>query len=282
MNIDTVTLECFIAASDTESFTKAAHKVGRTQSAVSQQVLKLEDILKKQLFTRGKTLSLTDEGEIFLSYARRIFALHKEVLDRFKEPDLQGRVRFGLPENFANLYLSDVIADFSRIHPLVLLEAECDLTVNLFTKFKQKKLDLALLKMSCPEDFPNGVDVWSEPLKWVGDKSCLEKGKPIPLILSPSPCVYRSAALKSLEEVGLSWRVVFTSTSHSVISSAVKAGMGITAMPLSMLSKEIQSIDISSLPPLAPTHVSLLKHQKNNSAINSLENFVLKKLNSGV
>jgi DNA-binding transcriptional LysR family regulator len=214
MSLDTITLQCFIAVAETGSFTKAAERVGRTQSAISQQIIKLEERLGKSLITRGKTLALSADGDIFLGYARQIFALHREALDRFKEPELEGEIRFGLPENFASTYLYEVLADFSRIHPRILLNIECDLTLNLFEKFKKKNFDIVLVKMNRPEDFPNGVDVWSEPLKWVGNSNLICSDKPIPLVLSPHPCVYRRSAINALEEVGRSWRLVFSSASY--------------------------------------------------------------------
>ena len=164
---DSITLQCFIAVAETGSFTQAAKRVLRTQSAISQQIANLENLLGKPLLVRGKAFVLTPEGEIFLGYARQIFALHREAMDRFKEPELEGEVRFGMPENFASVYLSQVIADFARIHPRILLNIECDLTLNLFDRFKNKEFDLVLVKMNRPEDFPNGLDVWSEPLKTI-------------------------------------------------------------------------------------------------------------------
>ncbi len=278
MNIDTITLQCFIAVAETASFTKAAERVGRTQSAISQQISKLENILNKQIVVRGKNIVLTNEGEIFLSYARQIYALHREALDRFVQPDLEGEVHFGVPENFANFYLAEILADFSHTHPLVLLNIECDLTLNLFDKFKRKELDIVLVKMNRPEDFPNGVDVWSEPLKWIGDSSLIRDNKPIPLVLSPQPCVYRAAAIDTLERMGKPWRIVFSSTSYASMVAAVKAGMGITVMPSTMIPDELQIINIKDFPLLPETHVSLLKQKSDNSVINTLESFVLKKL----
>lgn len=276
MNIDTITLQCFIAVAETNSFTKAAEKVGRSQSAISQQIAKLENLIGKQLFSRDKILTLTSEGEIFLGYARRIFSLHHEAFDRFKLPELEGEVRFGLPENFASVFLADVLADFSRIHPRILLNIECDLTINLYERFKKKEFDIVLVKMNRPEDFPNGLDVWSEPLRWVGDSNLIDQTKPIPLVLSPQPCVYRASAISALEKAGRSWRLVFSSPSYAGTVAAVKAGMGITVMPHTMISEELKSIE-SILPKLKDTHVSLLKHKANNPAINSLEEFVLRK-----
>ena len=278
MNIDTITLQCFLAVAETSSFTKAAERVGRTQSAISQQMAKLENLLGKRLFHRGKTFVLTQEGEIFLGYARQIFALHHEAMDRFKEPELEGEVRFGLPENFASVFLADVLADFLRIHPRILLKIECDLTLNLFDRFKQKEFDLVLVKMNRPEDFPNGLDVWSEPLQWVGDRNLIQPAKPLPLVLSPQPCVYRASAIKAIEGKGLSWRIVFSSPSYSGVVAAVKAGMGITVMPYTMIPKELETIEESIMPKIDDTHVSILKHRSDNLAVNSLEGFVLRKL----
>ncbi len=279
MSIDTFTLQCFLAAAETGSFTKAAERVERTQSAISQQIAKLEQLLGKPLLVRGKTFSLTPEGEIFLGYARQIFALHREVLDRFKQPELEGEVRFGLPENFASVFLSEVLADFSRLHPRILLTIECDLTLNLFDRFKQKEFDVVLVKMNRPEDFPHGLDVWSEPLKWVGDPSLIDPAKPVPLVLSPQPCVYRAAALRALENASRTWRLVFSSPSYAGTVAAVKAGMGITVMPATMIPEALATIDSKFLPIMNDTHVSLLKHQADNRAINALAGFVLKKFN---
>lgn len=278
MNIDTVTLQCFIAVAETGSFTKAAGRVGRTQSAISQQIIKLENMLDKSLIMRGRVLTLTVDGDIFLGYARQIFALHREAIDRFRQPELEGEIRFGLPENFASTYLYEVLADFSRIHPRILLNIECDLTINLFEKFKKKSFDIVLVKMNRPEDFPNGVDVWSEPLKWVGDSSLIAANKPIPLVLSPHPCVYRRAAINALEENGRSWRLVFSSTSYMSTIAAVKAGMGITVIPSTMIPDELEEIQTKVVPKLPDTHVSLLKQKPDNIVINALEGFVLKKL----
>jgi len=278
MNIDTVTLQCFIAVAETASFTRAGKRICRTQSAVSQQITRLENLLGKELISRGKTLSLTVEGEIFLGYAKQMFALHREAIDRFREPDLTGEIRFGLPENFASIYLHEILADFSRIHPRILLNIECDLTMNLFDKFKKRELDIVLVKMNRPEDFPNGVDVWSEPLQWVGDAKLITESKPIPLVLSPQPCVYRQAALQALESIGRSWRLAFSSVSYTSSIAAVKAGMGITVIPSNLIPQELSEIKTELIAKLPSTHVSLLKQASDNSIINTLEGFVLQKL----
>lgn len=281
MSLDTITLQCFLAVAETGSFTKAADRVSRTQSAVSQQLAKLEMILGKPLLIRGKTISLTNEGEIFLGYARQIFALHREVLDRFKQPELAGEVRFGLPEDLATVLLSDILVNFSRIHPRVFLKVECDLTLNLFERFKRNEFDLILVKMSRPEEFPDGVDIWSDSLEWVGNSEYLtnvDHRTPLPLVLSPQPCVYRARAIQALEEVGIHWRLVYSSPSYAGTVAAVKAGMGITVFPKTIIPEQLEVMRTNFLPPLPHTHVSLLRQGSNNAAVQSLEDFVLKKV----
>lgn len=278
MMIETITLHCYVAVAETGSFTKAAEKIGRTQSAISQQIAKLEDLLQKELISRGNRLSLTPDGEIFLGYARRIISLHREVWDRFQEPELEGEVRFGLPEDFASVFLSEVLANFKNVHPRIMLNIECDLTLNLFKRFKKKEYDLVLVKMNRPDDFPNGHEVWSEPLEWVGNSEVVDCQQNVPLVLSPEPCVYRTQAIHSLEKAGKKWRLVFSSPSFASTIAAVKAGMGVTVLPRTMIPKELIPIETSMLAELSDIHVSLLKHKPNNPVINSFENFVLRKL----
>lgn len=281
MSLDALTLNCFIAAADTGSFTKASHRINRTQSAVSQQIAKLETIIGRTLFVRGKNLSLTPDGELFYPYATQISTLYRQAFERFKQPDLQGQVRFGLPEDFATIFLTDVLVDFAHIHPGILLNIECDLTLNLFDRFRKNEFDMVLIKMSKPEDFPNGVEVWSEKLQWVGNKNfftSFDDQKPLPLVLSPRPCLYRARAIKGLEDNLIKWQLVFSSTSYNTKIAAVQAGLGVTVLPQSMIPKQLRILDYAILPPLSDTHVSLLKHHKNNPAVVSFEDFILKKL----
>lgn len=278
MAFDTLTLRCFLEVAELGSFTRAAERVGRSQPAVSQQVAKLESHLGKALFTRGRQLALTDDGQLFLSYARRIHALHAEALDRFREPELEGEVRFGLPEDFASVYLSEVLAEFTRSHPRIQLSIECDLTLNLYARFRDREFDIVLVKMNRPEDFPNGTDVFREPLAWVGDQSLAAGAGPLPLVMAPQPCVYRAAALAALERSGRKWRQMLTSPSHAGTIAAVRAGLGLTVLPRPMIPAALSAVASEAVPPLGHIHVSMLKHRSDDPAINSLEAFVVGKL----
>lgn len=281
MSLDSLTLKCFLAVADTGNITRAADRVGRTQSAVSQQMAKLEGLLGKRLLDRGKPITLTQEGEVFLGYARRIYTLQREALDSMRTPELEGQLRFGLPEDFATVFLSDVLVDFARTHPRVMLNVECDFTLNLMDRFERGEFDLVLVKMSQSRDFPHGVEVWSEGLEWVGGEDSVHRvreGKALPLVLSPKPCVYRARALEALEKQGIKWRLVYTSPSYAGTVAAVKAGMGITVLPRTMIPDTLQIIPPLKLPELSRIHVSLMRRESQNPAGQSLEALVLERL----
>lgn len=281
MSFDTITLQCFLAVAETQSFTKAAQRVGRTQSAISQQIAKLENLIEKPLIHRGRELSLTTDGEIFLSYAKRIYELHRESLDRFKAPELHGEIRFGLPEDFASIILSDVLVEFSRLHPRVLLNVECDLTLNLMDRFNEQKFDLILIKTTERQVGPKSIHVCTESVEWIGKKELLpvlDKKKPIPLVLSPAPCVYRGNVIETLGKTDMNWRLVYSSASYTGKMAAVRAGLGITAIQRSMIPNYLEPLDEDFLPILNDIHVSLLKKSESNQAIASLEYFILQKL----
>ena len=116
-----------------------------------------------------------------------------------------------------------------------LLSIECDLTINLYNRFRAGGFDVVLVQMDRPEDFPNGIDVLEEPLAWVAAASLVRPGQPLPLVLAPQPCVYRAAALRALEAAGLSWRHALISPSHAGSIAAVRAGLLLTVLPQPMI-----------------------------------------------
>ncbi|MBP9791876.1 MAG: LysR family transcriptional regulator [Rickettsiales bacterium] len=278
MDLDTLSLRSFVAVAETGSITKAAEQIGRTQSAVSQQIKKIEQLFNKSFFVRGKQCKLTKDGQLLLNNAKKILNIHFEIIDGFKNPDLRGEVSFGLPEDFAHLYLSKLTSDFIDKHPRILFNIKTDLTLNLFESFRKKELDLVLVKMNQPDDFPNGQEIWTESLEWVGDINLVQRNKPIPLVLSHDPCVYRAGAINVLDKSMLSWRLAVSSTSYVVSIAAIKARMGISVLPRNMIPQDIKIIKSNILPKLNDIHVSLLKHFDHNVVVNSFERFILDKL----
>src|SRR5947209_11705132 len=144
--LDVDQLRTFIAIVETGSFTRAAETVHKTQSAVSMQMKRLEERLARPIFTRdGRTSKLTDDGERLLDFARRIVKLNVEAIAAFSDAELSGRVRLGVPDDYADRYLPDIMARFSLAYPRAELTVMCEPTVELVERIDRGELDLAII-----------------------------------------------------------------------------------------------------------------------------------------
>jgi len=187
-------LRSFMAIADSGGFSRAAERIGRTQSTISLQIKRLEAGLGQSLFQReggrgGRTI-LTPQGGVLLTYARQILHISDEARSRLMEPEVDGVVRLGTPEDFATVHLADVLARFARAHPRVALAVNCDFTVNLLDAFSRGQYDLVLFKRALQpghavdQAHAGGTGVWRETLVWVaGPRLVLPPDGPLPLVL---------------------------------------------------------------------------------------------------
>lgn len=258
-NLDLDLVRTFVAIAGMGNFTRAAQSLRLQQSTVSLQMQRLEDALGQKLMERSpQGVRLTAEGEIFLGYARRMLELNDEVVARVVEPQMRGVVRLGTPEDFATRHLPDVLARFAHAYPAVALEVTCDLTLNLLDKFGKGAFDLALVKRERTGN-GGGIRVWREPLVWVMvDRQAIDTDRPLPLVVSPTPCVYRKRAVDALDRARRPWRVAYTCGSLAGSLAAVKAGLGVTVLPKDMVPADLDTIDGAPLPDLKDTEIALL------------------------
>ncbi|RED37442.1 LysR family transcriptional regulator [Rhodopseudomonas thermotolerans] len=258
-NLDLDLVRTFVAIAGMGNFTRAAQSLRLQQSTVSLQMQRLEDALGQKLMERSpQGVRLTAEGEIFLGYARRMLELNDEVVARVVEPQMRGVVRLGAPEDFATRHLPDVLARFAHAYPAVALEVTCDLTLNLLDKFGKGAFDLALVKRERTGN-GGGIRVWREPLVWVMvDRQAIDTDRPLPLVVSPTPCVYRKRAVDALDRARRPWRVAYTCGSLAGSLAAVKAGLGVTVLPKDMVPADLDTIDGAPLPNLKDTEIALL------------------------
>ncbi len=259
--LDLDLLRTFVMVAELGSLTRAGERLLISQPTVSLQLKRLEDGLGRSLMWRSpKGVQLTGDGEILLSYARRILALAEEALGKISEPVIQGLVRLGTPEDFATTHLSGVLARFAQSHPGVALEVTTDLTLNLIERFKDGEFDLVLIKRE-PMGPTEGVRVWREPLVWAGTRpEIFTSEETLPLVVSPHPCVYRKRATAALDRAGRSWRVAYTSTSLAGAQAAVRAGLGLTVLPKEMVPPDFYIIDVAEgAPDLSDTEIALMQ-----------------------
>lgn len=225
-------LRSFVSVVDSGGFTRAGERVHRTQSTVSQQIKRLEEDIGRPLLDRsGRQVVPTECGERLLSYARRLLSLADEARDVMAQPDHEGAVRLGIPEDFAAYRLTKLLAGFSRGRPAVRLDVRADQSVYLRRDLERGELDLALIKRAAGGK--DGLATWPERVHWVTSKAhpCQAKADSVPLIFFPAGCLYRQGAIHAIEAAGRRWHMAYTSSSLSGIQAAVAAGLGLSILP---------------------------------------------------
>jgi DNA-binding transcriptional LysR family regulator len=232
--LDLDQLRTFVAIAETGSFTRAADVVYKTQSAVSMQMRRLEERIGKPIFARdGRNSRLTEEGERLLGYARRMVRLSEETLAAFDETELQGTVRLGTPDDYADRFLPEILARFARSNPRVEVSVICEPSLTLMEMARTGDIDLSIVT-ACGE--ANTSVVRQEPLLWVTSQAHgIEQEDVLPMALAKAPCIWRSAALDGLASVGRKYRILYTSGNSTAISAAVLAGLAVTVFPESAL-----------------------------------------------
>lgn len=229
--LDLDQLTTFIAIADTGSFTRAAEEVHRTQSAVSMQMRRLEDRVGKPLFQKdGRTNRLTENGERLLTFARRLMRLNRETLAAFDDASLEGHIRIGTPDDYADRFLPEIMARFSRSNPRVELSVLCEPTPNLVEHIRRGNLDLALVTH---DDAKGGSEaVRREPVLWVSSANhSVHEREVLPMAFGRPNCLWRRAACAALDEMNRDYRVLFTSFSATVITTTVLSGLAVSVLP---------------------------------------------------
>jgi len=279
-NLDMDVLRTLAVAMDLGGFGKAAERLGRSQSAVSLQMRKLEERVGRPLFRRqGRGLGLTDAGDVVLGYARRILELNDQAVAAARGVAIGGSVRFGVPQDFGDTWLPGVLARFSRTHPSVLIEARVDRSNKLLERVAEGGLDLALMWGSPP--LPNTMTVQRLPMVWIGAKGYAgAQGETVPLALFESPCVFRQPGIEVLEREQRPWRLAFTSPSLSGLWAAAAAGLGVTVRTALALPSQLAALGKSSgLPKLPQIALSLYTAEANPSqAVARLREILLDEL----
>lgn len=267
-------LRTFVAIADTGSFTRAAQRVHRTTSAVSMQVKRLEETLGRSLFLRlGRTVSLTPDGEALLSYGRRMLQINEEAVARFLAPAVDGRVRFGAPDDFGTRFLPNILARFAAIHPQVEVDVVLAPSVTLMSRLDAGELDLTLVTAGSTETPPErGVTVYTEPLVWAGLKGGrAQEEEPVRLALSSPGCAWRGAALAALDAAGKPYRIAYNSEHCQGQLAAVLADLAVAPLPRSLITPPYALVESHyGLPALGDYHILLVKGAQMGSAAEAL------------
>lgn len=273
-------LKCFVAVVDTGSLSRAGVEVHRSQSAVSMQLKKLETATGCPLLLRGpRQHELTTQGQLLLGYARRLLDLHAETQSAFHGTELTGRIRLGVPDDYAARYLTPVLRRFASRFSGVEIELDCEQSTSLIPRVSKGELDLALVSR---DNARRGTLLFHEPMVWVGSPHFdVWRRDPLPIAVYEGTSLARRSAINSLALQGRRYRVVYNSSSLAGQIAAVESGLAVAVLTQCSAPDGLQVLGTEhGLGPLEPMQVAVYrsKSSQNSPAVDSLHALMVRTL----
>lgn len=277
-------LKCFVAVVDAGSLSAAAPEVHRSQSAVSMQLQKLERAVGRTLLIRQpRRLDLTPDGQALLGYARRLLDLHEEACAALRPDTLTGRVRLGVPDDYAATYLTPVLRRFAPRHTGVEIQLVCEQSTALIPRVARGELDLALVSRDHAQ---RGTLLFHEPLVWVGSPLFdAWRRDPLPIAVYEEASLARRHALTTLSLQGRRHRVVYHSSSLAGQIAAVESGLAVAALTRCSAPAHLQVLGAEhGLGPLAPMAVAAYRSRasRGDAAVDGLHRLLVQTLRQAV
>ena len=240
-NVEVGLLRTFLAVAEYGSLGKTAAAVDKTQPAISQQMLRLEKILRQKLFTRGRNgITLTQHGRLLATYAHRVVELNEEILQKLRGETTGRRTAVGMSADVAIVGLAAAMKRFQSLHPELELSVIVTAPNKLDALLKAGKLDCAIGDLHLMTGTP--AEKWSLRLEWAAcDNFEFDRSRPIPLVLFEGAAPWQDAMLDSLHRAGRDYRVTFESASLDAILAAVQSGLGIAALPVAAIRRSALS-----------------------------------------
>jgi DNA-binding transcriptional LysR family regulator len=258
INLPTELLRSFAAIVDSGSMLRATERIYVTQSALSLQMKRLEEIVQAALFRRdGRRLTLTPAGENMLRHAREILAANDRAVASINGNVLAGPVRVGLVQDFAETLLGGVLSRFASLNPETQLQVRVAGSQELLELLRSDRMDL-LLCMGAADD---AAAVRTTPMRWLGE-SRLAHEDVIPLAVLEQPCRFRDAALGALQSAGQPYRIVLETPSLSALKAAVGSGLGLTCRTELCMPNCLENEALARLPALP--QVAFVRHLRDN------------------
>ena len=271
-------LRAFVTVVEFNSFTKAGELLGRSQPAISLQINRLESMLDETLVIKdGKNLILSDVGETIYDYAKQILSLNDLAISECTKSTVMGKVRLGIPSEFATILLPKIVGRFTKAYPNVTLEVNSELSKTLLSRAGRATYDLILALKNNPLEESDDL-VKTDNLVWVSKPEYnTQKPSPIPLIVAPEGCIYRQRATKVLNKIREPWQIVYNIPDLTGIQYAIQEGLGVTVLAKSTVPENLKVIPYSQrYPDLGSVGISLIKVRKStkNQAIDLLAEFL--------
>ncbi|MEP3276947.1 MAG: LysR substrate-binding domain-containing protein [Stappiaceae bacterium] len=262
LNVDSELLRTFLAVVRAGNVTHAAEGLGRTQSAISVQIRKLEEAVDTRLFQRqARGMALTEQGRLLVPAAQRAVTELDRIGVLFSAP-LTGKVCVGIPDDYDIPMLERVLATFAKRHPQVEVYVRCGFSVGFPEAIRRRELDVALYTAPPHED--GGKRLFSEPTVWAAGKDfVLPQDEPVPLAMFDRECWWREASLAALDAAGCAYRIAYSSESVAGVKAAISAGLAVGALNKSTLSPTMRVLSSKDgFPTLSSSSLVLLQGDK--------------------
>lgn len=277
--LDLNLLKTFVAVVESGSLSNAAPRVGRSQSAVSMQMQRLEEMVGNQLLVRGpRTVTPNAIGEDFLIYARRLLKLSDEAWASVTRPKETGSVRLGVPDDYAAFLLPPVLSRFAEDHPLVTVELICEQSTALVKTLAEGRLDLAIVTRL--PDQPLDV-IRLERFVWVASPNHVAwQADPLPVALFEPGCAARMNVLQALGDADRSYRCTYSSASLLGLIAVVQAGLAVAGLAQRSVPQSLRIIGANEgLPALPDLEVGILRNPMSTTpAVDRLHDFLRRDL----
>ena len=238
--LDLQLLRVLVAIEAHNSFAGAAIHLGKTQSAVTQQMQRLEDQIGHPLFEKqGRHKRLTLHGKKLLDYARHLLAINDDALRSFQQGNLEGVLRIGSPHDVADTMLPTLLAQVARASPLLQLDIHIGRSPFLMESLKRAEIDMTISNRNDPA--LDGVVLRTSPTVWLCSASYVrDRAKPVPLILVEGPSVFHQLAREALDAAGIPWSPNYTASSLIGIKAALRAGLGVAARGIEIAGADLR------------------------------------------
>lgn len=257
-NLDITLVRTFVATADFGSMTAVASRLHMTQSAISQQIKRLEDMLGQPLFERGRRgLRLTDAGERLLGNARRLLVLNDDIWNAMTGHVVSGAVRLGVPYDLVGACLAPVLRAYADRYPQVDISLVCQASPDLKQALDAGDIDLCVIEE--PHGAAGGECLAVDRLVWVGARDGHAHRKtPLPVSMVADTCAFRSAVFAALEEEGRRWRTVFENGNIEATTATVRTDLAVTVWLSSTVPPDLDILgETDGLPDLPSFSINL-------------------------
>lgn len=238
------------------NMTRVANKLYISQPSISQAIHEIEDEVEVKLFDRiGKKLFLTNEGELYLTYVRRILNLYEEAAKAMNDmsKNEKGKIKIGASTTIGIYILPDIIKGFLQEHTGIEISLSVDNTINIEKMILENKIDFAYIEgKSCFDEIIK-EEVWEDELificssrhKW-NKKNVLRKEdiSNEKFIMREDGSGTREIVESFLESNNIDFNIFMELGNTEAIKKSVEANLGISCLSIRSVEEKIKNGDL--------------------------------------